>query len=1048
MYYSSSFKTRRTVASCVVYLSIGFATIVTGAEVSFNRDIRSILSDKCFACHGPDSHGRQADLRLDDRQAAVDSGAITPGNANASMIIERILSTDPDVVMPPPKSDKKLTPEEIALLRQWLDEGAVYQEHWSFVPIPKQIAAPELEDKASWIRNGLDSFVLEKLKEQGLSTADEADRAHWLRRVSFDVVGLPPSLELLDRFLNDTSPDAFEKVVDELLASENYGERMASMWLDVARYADTFGYQSDVAMDVWPWRDWVINAFNTNMPYDDFVRQQTAGDLIPDATRQQKLATTFNRLHRQTNEGGSVAEEFRQANIADRTATNATVFLGLTFECARCHDHKYDPILTKDFYSLSAYFADIDELGVYSHFTMSAPTPALLLYQGPQEAQHQAALAKVDQLQSELDSAARAFAEGAQKLNVDSNGLPTLSEPPKPDFAFPFEGDVAGVVSMGTRCSGDDEIPCAGVPEIGRTDPFTLSLWVKPALSQPRMMVLHQSVAAEDSGFRGMQLTVDESHPEFSLINFWPGNAVRIESIEAIPVNAWSHIAVTHDGSGRAAGMSIFINGKLVESHVERDQLTRDIRHRQEWGDLNAGQVKMAVGARFRDIGFRDGVVDDLQCFQRRLSDLEVTAIVQAALAKTAEETGLPRKPVANPNPRAMVMQLQHQWFNDDGYKQLMAKLSEARRDENAIMTGVREIMTMQTAKIPRKSYILQRGDYTLPSDEVQATTPEFLPMLDSPSSDRLGLADWLTSEENPLLARVICNRFWHLFFGRGIVPSLEDFGSQGVPPSHPQLLDYLARGLIDDHWNLKNLCRKIVLSATYRQSSIPRDPNLFESDPNNQWLSHGPKHRLSAEQVRDTALAASGLLVKSIGGPSVMPYQPAGLWEEAGTGKSYTQATGDGLYRRSLYTFWRRTSPPPSMLTFDATTRETCTAKRDLTTTPLQALVLLNDPQFVEASRVLAQKLIIENGGDLPGRWTELFLRLISRPPSEKEILIVSELYQEQLVYFQGDPASAEAFLKVGESKPSEEISLTDLAATAVVVDAILSYDETQMKR
>jgi len=1032
--------------------------IVTAEQISFNRDIRSILSDKCFACHGPDSHGRQADLRLDIRQEAVDSGAFTPGDSESSMIIQRILSIDPDVVMPPPKSDKKLKPEEVALLQKWIDQGAEYQEHWSFVPIPKQSVAPELGESGSWARDDLDRYVINKMKEHGLTPAVETNRAHWLRRVSYDLIGLPPSIEQLDRFLNDNSPEAFEKVVDELLDSESYGERMASMWLDVARYADTFGYQSDIAMEVWPWRDWVIKAFNTNMPYDEFIRQQTAGDLMPDASRQQRLATAFNRLHRQTNEGGSVAEEFRQANIADRTATNATVFLGLTFECARCHDHKYDPILTKDFYSLSAYFANIDELGVYSHFTMSAPTPALLLYEGDQETQHKAALANVDQLESELKTAAKAFKEENQKLDVnlssidlssvDSNSLEKVVESPKPDFAFPFEADVAGVVVKATRCSGDDEISCAGVPEIGRTDPFTIGLWLKPALNQTRMLVLHQSVAAEDSGFRGLQLTIDEGHPEFSLINFWPGNAIRIESNESIPVNAWSHVTITHDGCGRAEGMNIFINGKRVECHVERDQLTRDIRHRSEWGDANAGQVKMAVGARFRDIGFRDGLVDDLQCFQRRVSDLEVAAIVREALAETTEEIGISQEAINVDDPSATAMQLQHQWFNDDRYKQLMSKVSDARRNENEIITGVREIMTMQTAKVPRKSFVLQRGDYTLPSDEVQAATPHFLQTLDGSSADRLGLAEWLVSAENPLVARVICNRLWYLFFGRGIVPSLEDFGSQGVPPSHPQLLDYLARSLIDDHWNLKNLCRKIVLSATYRQSSLPSDPSLFESDPNNQWLARGPRHRLSAEQVRDTALAVSGLLVKKVGGPSVMPYQPAGLWEEAGTGKSYTQATGEGLYRRSLYTYWKRTSPPPAMLTFDATTRETCTAKRDLTTTPLQALVLLNDPQFVEASRALAENLIKGHVNDLSGRWTELFRRLISRPPSEKEIVVVSELYQEQLAYFQGDLESAEAFLKVGESKPSAEISIADLAATAVVVDAILSYDETQMKR
>ncbi len=794
-------------------------------------------------------------------------------------------------------------------------------------------------------------------------------------------------------------------------------------------------------MEVWPWRDWVINAFNANLPYDEFIRQQTAGDLLPDATQHQRLATTFNRLHRQTNEGGSVAEEFRQANIADRTVTNATAFLGLTFECARCHDHKYDPILTRDFYSLSAYFSNIDESGLYSHFTYSAPTPALLLYEGDQEHQHQSAFAEVRQLEAQL-AAARIIANE----RFDEQQLtPALPAAPTADFSFPLNGDTAGVVGQATYCNGDDEIGCGAMPELGRTDPFTLALWVKPASSQPRMLVLHQSVAAEDSGFRGLQLTIDNGRPEFSLIHFWPGNAVRVESIDVIPSNAWSHLAVTHDGSGRADGLQIYIDGKAVETRTERDQLTRDIRHRQEWGDMKAGEVKMSVGARFRDIGFRDGVVDDLLCFQRQISAAEVAAIVNAAVSNSSDEI-VRKRPLLESTP---AMAKQHQWLGDETYQTLSQKLSAARQHENEIVTGVREIMTMETAAITRQNYILKRGDYTSPGDEVQPATPRFLPSLKGAERiDRLGLANWLTSADNPLVARVIVNRFWHLFFGRGIVVSLEDFGSQGVPPSHPPLLDHLARSLIDDDWDLKNLCRRIVLSSTYRQSSAPRDPLWFESDPSNQWLARGPKHRLSAEQVRDTALAVSGLLVNTVGGPSVMPYQPPGLWEEAGTGKKYNQAHGAGLYRRSLYTYWKRTSPPPSMMTFDATTRETCTPKRELTTTPLQALVLLNDPQYVEASRALAYQLIVQYGDDLTDRWNDLFRRLISRPPTDKELTIISLLYREQWSYFQSDQAAAEAFVKVGETSPASNVPLIDLAATAVVVDTLLSYDETQMKR
>ncbi|MCG8651587.1 MAG: DUF1553 domain-containing protein, partial [Pirellulales bacterium] len=1020
-------------------------------EVQFDRDIRPILSDNCFSCHGPDEHGREADLRLDVREDAVDYGAITPGDIDASLILERIGETDPDLVMPPPSTGKHIEPDQIRLLEQWIKSGAVYERHWSFVPVPPQVDAPRVDDPDGWARSELDSFVLHRLHKEGLEPAKQATPGEWLRRVSYDLTGLPPDLEMLERFLADPSDQAYEDVVEELLASDAYGEHMAAMWLDVARYADTFGYQNDVPMEVWPWRDWVIRSFNKNLPYDEFVHQQIAGDLLPNATVDQKLATTFNRLHRQTNEGGSVVEEFRQANIADRTVTAGTAFLGLTMDCCRCHDHKYDPILRKDFYSFAAYFSNIDELGLYSHFTFGVPTPALLLYQDDQEEQHRAAQAKVSQLENQL---AKSWEKRLAKWNNDRL-VPTVKQvaPPKPDFSFALEGEQEGVVGKSTRCNGDDEIVCQGVSEFSRFDPFTISLWVKPAISQPRMLVLHQSVAAEDSAFRGLQLTVDDGRPEISLIHFWPGNAVRIESSQAIPTDQWSLLSVRHDGSGRAAGLSIYVNGSPVTTTIERDQLTRDIRHRAEWNDRKVGQVKMALGARFRDIGFRDGLVDDLQVFQRMLSEAEILSIFNAAV-RSSDDPEVAKWP---PKSTTAQMQLEHDWLQTPDHLELSSQLRQARAEEDRIITGVRAIMTMRTANKPRKTHMLQRGDYTMPGDEVTPATPQFLFQeklngqdrlgQDQLRQDRLGLARWLTHADNPLVSRVIVNRFWHHFFGRGIVASLEDFGSQGQSPTHPQLLDYLARSLMRDHWDLKNLCRRIVLSSTYRQSSIPSDRRLFESDPQNKLLARGPKHRLSAEQVRDTVLAVSGLLVRKVGGPSVMPYQPKGLWKESGTGKEYKQSTGEGLYRRSLYTFWKRTAPPPSMLTFDATSRESCTAKRELTTTPLQALVLLNDPQYVEAARVLAEKLV-QKHSSLDDRWTELFLRLICRPPTEQEREIINLLYGEQLESFRQDVSAAKRFISVGESKVNQTLDPAELAAVAVVVETLFSYDETQMKR
>ncbi|MCA9184755.1 MAG: DUF1553 domain-containing protein [Planctomycetales bacterium] len=1008
--------------------SIGYAE----EPIVFNRDIRSILSDKCFVCHGPDDEDRQADLRLDDFDSAVAAGAIAPGRPDESSLVQRINTDSLDERMPPDDSGKTLSPDEKRLLTEWIRQGAVYQRHWSFEPIPESITPPNASD--GWARNSIDEFVAHRQRQHGFAPAQEVERTTWLRRVTLDLTGLPPTLEELDAFEQDESTDAYEDVVDRLLHSPAYGERMANMWLDVARYADTFGYQADVEMEVWPWRDWVIKAFNRNMPYDQFIIEQIAGDLIPGATQDQKLGTTFNRLHRQTNEGGSIPEEFRLAGIADRTTTAGTAFLGLTLECSRCHDHKFDPIKMRDFYRLSAYFSDIDELGVYSHFTKGVPTPALLLYQDDQRERHMAAQAAVvaaEQAFSQRIAAAREY------WTAHADELPDLGLPIRePVLQMSLDGDVDGVAGKATVCDGDNEIKCNGAPEFGRTSPLTWSIWVKPAVEQRRMLLLHQSVAAEDSAFRGLQLTIDAGRPEFSMIHFWPGNAVRIRARQTIPVKQWSHLAVTHDGSGKAAGLALYIDGQSAEVEVIRDELTLDVRHRKEWGDSSVGGVSMAIGARFRDVGFRDGVVDELNVYNAILSPIEVLALYKSLRPNAAVDV-------------TTQMAVEHQLLTgDESVAAARKTLQEARDAENELVTRVRAIMTMRHSDYAAPTHILHRGDYTAKRDEVRPGTPEFIEAVGADGEDRMALAKWITDPRNPLTARVIANRMWHLFFGRGIVVTLEDLGSQGSPPSHPELLDHLARYLIDHQWDLHALCRQIVLSATYRQSSTAADASLLAHDPQNIWLARGPKHRLSAEQLRDTALAASGLLVPTVGGPSVMPYQPAGLWEESGTGKSYHQSTGDGLYRRSMYTFWRRTAPPPSMLTFDATSRESCTARRELTTTPLQALVFLNDPQYVEAARVLAESLIMTHGSQLQGRWDELCRRLVCRKPTDEERRVLDEMYHEQLEYFASEVSQAEELLKVGNRPANDKIDRADLAATTIVAQTMFAFDETIMLR
>ena len=1056
----------------------GFIVIVTMTEsepgycddpIQFNRDIRPLLSDRCFACHGPDQNARQADLRLDQREVAVGTGAIAPGEPMKSALVERIFSTDPDVMMPPPKLNKPLTAAEKSLLKRWIADGAEYQPHWAFIPVPKHVALPMPEDPNGWIRNPIDAFVLNRLRQLNVQPAEETSREKWLRRVSFDLTGLPPSLADLDTFLADTSPQAYELAADRLLKSPAFGERMANEWLDVARYADTFGYQADRDTHVWPWREWVIRAFNENLPYDQFITWQTAGDLLPNSTRDQQLATTFNRLHRQTNEGGSIEQEFRTAYIADRVVTNGTAFLGLTFECSRCHDHKYDPITQRDFYQLAAFFANIDESGLYSHFTETAPTPAMLLYEGDQEARHRELLDKISSKDAELnrirDEARVRFAEHPASQPKYSEITPRDPERfrVEPKVTFNFDdatpnGEnklVPGVARNGAAVAsarptnaaspvalpapgkaiefgGDDAFVCKGAGKFGRTTPFTFSLWVKPAEHHPREIVLHQCVAAEDAAFRGLSLVLDNGHPVFSLIHFWPGNAIQVEANQIVPIGEWTHVVVSYDGSSHAAGVQLYLNGAPAKLTVVRDKLTRDIRHRAEWGDSNSGGVEVALGARFRDVGFKGGAVDDFLVFDQELTPLEIPRLGGFGVPETEDAR--------------FAHYLRR---SDEPYQAAFKELQALRHDENELVTKVRQIMVMRELDQPRPMFILKRGAYDAPEEQVGPDTPTGILSFpaDAPRN-RLGLAQWMTEDRNPLVSRVAVNRFWSLFFGRGIVASVEDFGAQGQPPTHPELLDWLSRHFMDSGWNVKELCKQIVLSSTYRQSTVPRAPKGFVEDPDNRWLARGSRYRLSAEQIRDNALAVSGLLVPKLGGPSVMPYQPAGLWEESGTGKSYKQAKGEGLYRRSLYTFWRRTSPPPSMTAFDATSRETCTAYRERTATPLQALVLLNDPQFIEAARVLAEKLIVQHGDAIDLRLQSAFRLLTSRVPSPKEQAILLRLYNEQRDHFAASPNDATAFLAVGDSPRNDELNPADHAATTVVVKALMSFDECVTKR
>jgi hypothetical protein len=1033
------------------------STFAATNQLDFNFQVRPILADRCFKCHGPDEKARKAKLRLDLAETAYayrdkDTGkpALVPGHPEQSEVCRRILAPDnDDDRMPPASSNLSLSSEEKEILRRWIAQGAEYKQHWAFIPVGN-VPVPKLAD-GSQVRNPIDAFVLERLQGEGLKLTPQASRETLIRRLSFDLRGLPPTLAEIDEFLADKSPDAYDKLVDRMLASPAYGEEQASVWLDLARFADTYGYQNDVDRDMSPWRDWVIRACNENLPYDQFITWQIAGDLLPHPTRDQILATAFNRLHRQTNEGGSVEEEFRVEYVSDRVSTAGTAFLGLTLGCARCHDHKYDPITQKDFYSMSAFFDNIDESGLYSHFTRATPSPTLLLYREGEEAKH-------EELQTKVQSAEAGLAQVAKDAQSRFNDWlangPRSIPAARPAASFAFEQvandstpdlvstnkavlvdaqeQVEGKIGKALKFSGDNSLICRNAGAFNRNSAFSFALWLNPAERQERAVIFHRSRSWTDSGSRGYEMLLEDGKPSFSLIHFWPGNALKVEAKQALPTNEWSHLTVTYDGSSHASGLHLFLNGKLMDVDVIRDNLFKDILHREQWGDADINEVQLTLAGRFRDSGFKNGLMDEFQVFDQCLTACQVQMLAGV-------NSGAPDR-------RAM---FDYYLADVDGpYATALGDLRKLREEENLLIDDVPEIMVMKEMEQRRPTFVLKRGAYDARGAAVQPDTPEkIFPFAKELPRNRLGLAKWVVDPQNPLTARVAVNRIWRLHFGRGLVETEEDFGTQGKLPTYPELLDWLARTFMDNGWNVKALHKLIVSSATYQQASVA-SPDLVAKDPDNRLLARGPKHRLRAEEIRDNALEVSGLLSSRIGGPSVKPYQPEGLWEEAGTGKHYVQDKGEGLYRRSLYTFWRRTSPPPSMLAFDAPSREVCTARRETTTTPLQALVLLDDKQFVEAARVLAEQLVHQCGSDIKDRIVKGFRLATSREPKPQELEILLRLYQEQAKAFASDPAAAEKYLKTGDHPPDSSLSPQEVAATTVLASALMNLDEFVTER
>ena len=1030
------------------------------APVDFNRDISPILSDTCFACHGPDAGQRKAGLRFDTREAAfAKTGVIIPGDASNSRLIKRITAAQREMRMPPPGSDRSLTTSQIELLRRWIDEGAKWETHWAYSP-PKRIEAPKVKGTA-WPRSPIDNFILARLEREGLKPTAEADKTTLLRRVTLDLTGLPPTLAEIDSFLKDTTPDAYEKRVDRLLSSPHYGERMAMQWLDLARYADTHGYHIDSHRDMWRWRDWVINAFNRNLPFDQFTIEQLAGDLLPNATVEQQIASGFNRNHMINFEGGAIPEEYQVEYVVDRLETTSNVWMATTLGCARCHSHKYDPISQKEFYQFFAFFNTIAEEGLDGRTGNAKPILAL-----PTPDQK----SKLDQLSAAI-KANEALLTEKEVLPLqeqwEKTGAGKTAKSLASGIAAHYEldgslSDVSGRYQHGRTVSGD---PTFGAGQVGRsitfdgdtqvsfgrvgrfdeTNQFSIAFWMRGNGNTPIAALQRIDNATTRRGYefllddlelvgiqrRAARLTV-------RLTSNWPDNAIVIKTTERLTLGDWQHVAVTYDGSGKAAGLRLYVNGKAAKTQIAQDSLSGNI----------ASDAELQIGNKTLGGPFR-GNIDDLRLYDRSLdsSEIEELAIVYPIQTILSGVSGKRSKEDA-----ARVRDYFLAYAAPVQFREAYAQLKDLRRKKESVEKAIDTVMVMSEMENPRETFILNRGDYRNRTEKVSPGVPSVLsPLPQNAPANRLSLAKWLVSPNHPLTARVTVNRYWQMYFGTGIVKTSENFGMQGEPPVHPELLDWLATEFIRSGWDVKAMQRLIVTSATYKQSSrVTTD--LLEKDPENRLLSRGPRMRLAAETIRDNALAISGLLNTDIGGPSVFPYQPEGLWNELAFGdgfsaQSFTPSTGKDLYRRSMYTFWKRTVPPPQLVTFDAPDREKCTARRAVTNTPLQALVLMNDPTYVEAARLLAQRTMKEGGKDIRSRIDFAFRLSTARLPSAKERLILQGLLSQQLNRYRSDKKATSALLAVGEWKCDESLNAPELAAWTIVASAILNLDETITK-
>ncbi|MGE3314598.1 MAG: DUF1553 domain-containing protein [Planctomycetaceae bacterium] len=1060
-------KCSRKVAALLAPALLALAATASAAEpkLQYNRDIRPILAANCFACHGPDSAARKADLRLDQRSAAIDMAAITAGKPDESGLVARIFSHDPKEVMPPVETKKKLTDAEKEKLKQWIAEGAEYENHWSFIP-PQRPVPPTVNDQAR-VKNAIDQFILAKLEKRGLTAAEPADARTLFRRLHLDITGLPPVPTEIDAFVKDYSArgdSALSEWIDKLMQSPAWGEHRARYWLDAARYADTHGLHFDNYREMWPYRDWTIRAFNANQPFDKFTVEQIAGDLLPNPTQEQLIATGFQRCNITTNEGGTIDEENLANYAADRVQTLGWVYLGLTTNCCQCHDHKFDPLTQKDYYSLAAFFRNTTQQAKDGNVA-DGRGPSIVVPNDADQprwkalpAEIQAAAAKRNERKEAAKESYRQWLAktSPQSLDADipADGLvlhvplnegagkevKNLASGPAAfagigDITWTTDGKFGPAPVM--KAGGTIDLGASG--DFQKDQPFSCGAWIKAGSGgQPGSIIARME---EKDKHRGWDLWINGNGLAVHLIQSWPDNTIKVATPrDIIKPGQWQHVFFTYDGKASPGGVKIFVDGVEQKLNIEANTLKSD-------ADIRT-KASLRIGQRQNSSLFDGGAVQDVRIYGRSLEAGEVKSIAAIAAIRAVLATEEAKR-----TPEQQTSLYDYYLNTHDPEYPALTKAVSVLETERETIKARSPVTHIQQERMdsPAMANILKRGEYDKVGEQVSAAPPAALhPMPKGAPSNRLGLAQWLVDPANPLTARVTVNRYWQEIFGRGLVPTPEDFGVAGAQPSHPELLDWLAVEFRESGWDVKKLFKLMLMSSTYRQAAIAT-PEKLEKDSDNSLLSRGPRFRMDAEMVRDGSLAASGLLSTKMYGPGLRPYQPDGIWDivglPGGDTRDYKQGKGEDLYRRTIYNFWKRMAPPPNLEAFNAPSREFCTVRRERTNTPLQALVTLNDPQYVESARHLAEETLKANGGDVLKGGNFIAERLLGRSLNEKEIAIVQEQLKELLAYYKSNPNDAQALVKVGESVADGKLDVGELAAWTMLSNQMMNLDEVLNK-